>query len=295
MGVVHHPGRRLRDTAHILALATCPYRSGMDAFNPLDAARCLWHHWQAGTALDHLPMPLQPTTRAQGHAVQACLPEASGRAVLGWKIAATSQAGQAHINVGGPLPGRLLSGQVLAAGTPVPASGNRMRVAEPEMAFRFGQALAPRASAYRMDEVMAAVDSLHPSIEIPNSRFADFTAAGEAQLIADNACAHHFILGPASTTDWRALDLSQHPVHATVTRPDGRTWQRSGSGAAVLGDPRLALTWLVNALSELGVSLQPGQFVTTGTCMAPLAIEPGDQVLADFGDLGQLSMHFGAA
>ena len=34
-----------------------------------------------------------------------------------------------------------------------------------------------------------------PAIEIPDSRFADFVSAGAAQLIADNACAHLFVLG----------------------------------------------------------------------------------------------------
>ncbi len=265
----------------------------MATFNPLESARLLWQHWQDGTPLDTLPEALRPANAAQGHAVQALLPQVSGRPVLGWKIAATSQAGQAHIQVGGPLAGRLLGGQVLALGSVVPSAGNRMRVAEPEMAFRFGRALPPRNTPYGTDEVMAAVDTLHPSIEIPNSRFADFTAAGEAQLIADNACAHHFILGPASPADWRRIDLGQHPVHGRVTHPDGGHWTRSGSGAAVMGDPRLALTWLANALRALGVGLQPGQFVTTGTCMPPLAIAPGDQVLADFGPLGQLGMAFG--
>ena len=52
-----------------------------------------------------------------------------------------------------------------------------------------------------MAEVLDAVDTLHPAIEIPDSRFADYVKAGEAQLIADNACAHLFVLGaPALRT-----------------------------------------------------------------------------------------------
>ena len=41
-----------------------------------------------------------------------------------------------------------------------------------------------------MDEVLAAVATLHPAIEVPDSRFDDFTIVGAPQLIADNACAH---------------------------------------------------------------------------------------------------------
>ena len=168
-----------------------------------------------------------------------------------------------------------------------------MRVAETEMAFVLGRDLPSRGSGYTVDEVMQAVASLHPAIEIPNSRFAEFTKAGEAQLLADNACSHQFMLGASAPEDWRALDLATHPVSARVTHRDGEHWKRQGSGAAVLGDPRIALTWLVNELSGLGIGLQAGQFVTTGTCMVPLELREGDTVQADFGVLGRIGMRFG--
>jgi 2-keto-4-pentenoate hydratase len=256
------------------------------------AARLLWTHWQAGTKIDALPDTLRPADAAQGHAVQALLPSVDARQVVGWKIAATSSVGQAHIGVSGPLAGRLLSGQVDADGATQSLRGNGMRVAEPEFAFRFGAALPPRPAAYTVDEVLAAVETLHPAIEVPDSRFADFVHAGEAQLLADNACAHRFVLGPATTADWRALDLRTHRVQGRVRAGDLRRYERDGDGSAVLGDPRVALTWLANELSRLGVGLAAGQFVTTGTCMVPLEIQPGDQVVADFGALGQVSARF---
>ena len=259
----------------------------------LQAAQLLWQHWQASSTLDNLPENLRPATRAAGYAIQAALPQASGRNVRGWKIAATSAAGQSHINVGGPLAGRILSGQLLEPDATVPPQGNRMKVAEAEMAFVFARDLPARSKAYAMDEVMQAVASLHPAIEIPNSRFAEFTSAGEAQLLADNACAHQFILGTPAPDGWQALDLASHPVSARVTHRDGRHWDRQGSGAAVLGDPRAALTWLVNELSGLGIDLLAGQFVTTGTCMVPLELCEGDTVQADFGLLGRIRMRFG--
>ncbi|MFM7024838.1 MAG: 2-keto-4-pentenoate hydratase [Limnohabitans sp.] len=260
----------------------------------LQAARELWHHWQTGSSLEHLPETCRPHTRAEGYAAQACLPQVSGRSVRGWKIAATSAAGQNHINVSGPLAGRILSGQMLEPGARVPPQGNRMKVAETEMAFVWARDLPARAHPYAPDEVMAAVASLHPSIEIPNSRFAQFTQAGEAQLLADNACAHQFILGLQAPQGWQQLDLATHPVSARVTHADGRHWERQGSGEAVLGDPRIALTWLVNELSAQGIGQQAGQFVTTGTCMVPLELTEGDTVLADFGVLGRIGMQFGA-
>ena len=112
---------------------------------------------------------------------------------------------------------------------------------------------------------------------------------GAAQLIADNACAHYFVLGAATTADWRRMDLVEHPVIGAV--PDRET--RTGKGGNVLGDPRFALTWLANELSGIGVTLRAGEVVTTGTCIVPLPIAPGDRIHADFGALGAVGTRMG--
>ena len=258
------------------------------------AAELLWRHRCAGTVLHELPPALRPSSHAQGHAIQAQLPQVAGQRVAGWKIAATSLAGQAHIKVSGPLAGRILSGGVVKAGAAVSLTGNRMRVVEPEYGFRMGRSLAPRATPYTVDEVLAAVASLHPIFEVPDSRFAEFTRAGEPQLIADAACCGPFVFGPAApalhATNWRELDLSSHRVRATVSGHAGVRFTREGEGRAALGDPRVALAWLVNELAALGITLEAGQLVSTGTCMVPLEVQSGDTVQADFGTLGAMSL-----
>ena len=269
-----------------------------DTLHPLhahpaeEAARVIWSHWQSGQVLNALPEACCPLTTEQGYAAQAQLPAVSGRTVVGWKIAATSANGQAHIHVGGPLAGRLLSGQVFDSGATVPSQDNRMRVAEPEFAFAMGQDLPPQSEPYTQQQVMATVAALHPAIEVPDSRLEPFTAAGEAQLLADNACARHFVLGPAAPDLWRTVDLSTYPVHARVDQGERSRYTREGNGGNVLGDPRTALTWLANQLSRLGITLQKGQVVTTGTCMVPLELEPGDTATADYGPLGRVRMTF---
>jgi 2-keto-4-pentenoate hydratase len=252
----------------------------------------VWAQWQSEQVFPSFPENCRPLTPMQGYQTQAHLPAVSGRQVIGWKIAATSRNGQAHINVSGPLAGRLLSGQVFESGATVPSAGNRMRVAEPEFAFTMGQDLLPQTTPFSLPEVMAAVATLHPAIEIPDSRLAPFTEAGEAQLLADNACARHFVLGPPAPESWRQLDLSTHAVEAQVHQGANVRYSRTGSGAWVLGDPRIALTWLANQLSSLGITLEKGHVVTTGTCMVPLELVPADTAKADFGELGQVSMHF---
>ena len=250
------------------------------------AAALLFELWRDGRQVDVLPEPLRPQSRGDGYAIQAHLKDLSERPLFGWKIAATSEGGQRHIGVDGPLAGRLFSERVLQPGETPTLSGNHMDVAEPEFAFRIGKTLSARAQPYDQDEVLQMVDALHLAIELPSSRFNDFATVGAAQLIADNACAHQFLLGPAVGDFWRDRDLSKHDVTVSVS---GKR-QENGSGGAVLSDPRKALTWLANELSSLGIDLEAGQIVTTGTATVPLLIEPGDTVIADYGDFGDVSL-----
>jgi 2-keto-4-pentenoate hydratase len=260
----------------------------MDGSSTRASSELLLRNWREGTVIDALPAPLRPADRAEGYAIQALLEHAGIGDLRGWKIAATSTAGQRHIGVDGPLAGRLLASMVHRDGATIALGANRMRVAEPEFAFRMGHDLPPRAQPWSVDEVMARVAALHLAIEVPDSRFADFASAGAAQLVADNACADQFVLGPEAPPAWRDLDLAAHVVIGRV----GDRAPREGRGANVLGDPRIALAWLANELSRHGMVLAAGQFVTTGTCMQPLEIGPGDDVLADFGSLGRVSLRF---
>ena len=257
----------------------------MLAPDQIAAAKTLHDHWQGGSKLSAFAGAQRPSNRNEGYAVQAAMEQYASGPVFGWKIAATSEAGQKHINVPGPLAGRIYAEPAIPDGGAAPMAGNAMRVGEPEFAFRMGRSLSPRSAPYTVAEVLDAVGSLHPAIELPDSRFADFVGAGEAQLIADNACAHLFVLGSPTTADWRAVDLVEEKPVITL-----RGQRYTGHGRNVLGDPRVALAWLANELRQLGITLKAGEVVTTGTCHPPLPIEAGDHMEADFGTFGRVSV-----
>jgi len=248
------------------------------------AAKILWTNWSASTRIPALPETCRPANRAEGYAIQAAVARRSGQRTVGWKIAATSAAGQKHIAVDGPLAGRLLASRVQFGPGRFVLGDNLMRAGEAEFAFRMAADLPPRASAYTVDEVMAAVGSAHPSIEIPDSRYQDFTIVGAPQLIADTACACWLAIGPAFGEAWRSLDLAAHPVNMFI---DGEK-MASGTGKAVLGGPTLALAWIANELAAHGDGLKAGDYVTTGTCIVPVTVAAGMTLTADYGALGSL-------
>jgi 2-keto-4-pentenoate hydratase len=251
------------------------------------AADVLWAAWRDGRLLDALPEDCRPQSLEEGYAIQESIAARHGGDVIGWKIAATSGAGQRHIGVTEPLGGRLFAKFRHGDGARLPAGGLHMRVAEAEFAFRMAKDLPPRGGPYATEEVMVAVATLHLAIEVPDSRYRDFARVGAPQLVADDSCACFFVLGDEAV-GWRSVDLAAHPV---VGHKNGVVAER-GSGANVLGDPRVALAWLANDRAARGDGLKAGQIITTGTCVKPMPIAPGDQIVADFGALGRVRVEF---
>lgn len=258
----------------------------MDIDARRQASDLLYGHWMAGSRIDALPSAIRPGIRAEGYAIQALLEKRSSSPIAGWKIAATSAAGQAHIAVDGPLAGRILAERLIEPGGRCTLGNSLMRCAELEFAFRMARTLAPRTTPYEIDEVLGAVASLHLAIELPDSRYEVFEKAGAPQLIADNACANWFVIGPPVSSAWREIDLAAHEVTGRISSGA----PQPGKGSNVLGDPRLALTWLVNELSAHGIALREGEVVSTGTCVPPMTIAPGDHVHGDFGTLGTIEV-----
>jgi 2-keto-4-pentenoate hydratase len=252
-----------------------------------EAAVILWETWRQSGRIGQLPARCRPRDRAEGYAIQREVARLSGQAVAGWKIAATSVAGQRHIGVDGPLAGRLLSKRLVAPGSTIDLAGNAMRVAEAEFAFRMAASLPKRPVAYTVVDVAAATASLHLAIEVPDSRYDDFSVVGAPQLIADTACASWAAIGPAVGVDWRVRDLDAYDV---VAFRNGHSVGRGGG--ANVGGPLHALTWLANEVATHDAGLQPGDVVITGTCLPPVPIGPGDGVRMEFGDLGTIGVQF---
>lgn len=253
--------------------------------NPVASARLLRDAQNAGAVIDSLAGELLPATVDQGYAIQAALADLIAEPVAGWKIAATAQAGRDHINVDRPLAGRLFASMVGQNGSSISLNANRMRVAEAEIVLKLGSDLLPGSTPVTESEAAAAIASVHPGLEFPDSRFADFTQVGAACLIADNACASRFVLGPAAPAVGDPAALAGLATTLWINDQAVTT----GHGSDALGGPLKALVWLANTLGELGIALRAGQFITTGVTGKPSPVAPGDQIRVDLDEFGVVS------
>src|SRR4051794_28408489 len=68
---------------------------------------------------------------------------------------------------------------------------------EAEIVYRFARDLPPRATPYARDEVLAAVGSMHPAVEIVDTRFSAFGSVDALSQRADQQNHGALSVGPA--------------------------------------------------------------------------------------------------
>ena len=256
--------------------------------NEFKLANIIWNHWQNGTLIDDITAidDIAPKDRTDGYKVQKYLNEFSSKDIFGWKIAASNKAGQEHIGARSPLAGVLLEEKKNNYNESIKLLPNQMLVAEVEFIFKMKHDLDFNKSNYSDQDTLSIIESLYAGIELPDSRFLNYTEVGEANLIADNACANQFILGPRLSDDWKNKNLKDQKVSISVNDEISE----HGLGENVFGSPILALKWLLNELLEFKIPLKKDHFVSTGTVTKPIPIKKGDIVKADYSDLGNFQI-----
>ena len=230
---------------------------------------------------------LPPGDVGTAYAVQAAWVAgqvAAGDRVVGRKIGLTNPAVQAQLGVDQPDFGTLLSTMDCLPGEPIGTGRLLQPKIEAEVAFVLARDLdAPDIGP---DDVLAATASVVAALEIVDSRIADWDIS-IVDTVADNASSGLFTLGPERRPP-DGLDLAACPM---------RLWRdgaevSTGSGAACLGHPAVAVAWLAATARSYGQPLRAGEIVLSGALGPMVAVKAGDRFTAEIGGLGQVTAVF---
>jgi 2-keto-4-pentenoate hydratase len=255
--------------------------------DPADAAEALIQARTSYTILDDFPGGEYPANVAEATAVLDEIENQFMLPVGGRKAAFTADAALKMMNVDGPACGPLFSPYIIPSPANLNLPAASWRGLECEISFKMAANLPARDAAYSVEEAAAAVGSMHPALEVVDSRIANGVDHGGVAIIADHCGNAAFVYGGA-VEKWRDLDLASLKVDLNV---NGET-VITGSGDAVMGNPLNSLAWIANSLSERGKSLKAGEWVTTGSMMGIYKAPPGSSIVADFGALGIVELVF---
>ncbi len=254
-------------------------RSGDHADRARRAARVLLKARQSGVRLHALPDDVRPTTSAEAYAIQDVVIQEIG-AIGGWKVGAKSPSAEPTC---APLPAALIlrSPQLFAAKT------FALNGVEAELAFTVARDLPRRSAPYHEAEMPAAMASMHPAIEVVDSRFLDLANTDALSLLADFQSNGALVLG-AGVALPHSFAFDEQMVR--LDSDGGRVIEAKGSNAA--GNLARLLAWLANHAAARSRGLRRGDVVTTGSWTGLRFCSTGTRVHADFPSIGGVDIGF---
>ena len=217
----------------------------------------------------------------------------NGRTVKGHKIGLTSKAMQRAVNIAEPDYGTLLDDMFYRDGAVIPTERFLQLKIEAELAFVLAKPLSgPDCTLF---DVLDATAYVTPALEILDARIQRIDPETKRtrnvfDTISDNAANAALVLGGRPFKP-AVIDADMRRIGAIVSR-NGEV-EETGLAAGVLNHPGYGVAWLANRLHRFGVTLQPGQVILAGSFIRPIEVGKGDTIVADYGEFGTVSCHFG--
>lgn len=235
-----------------------------------------------------LPDGLVPHSNADGYAAAVDVANRLGWEPLGWKIAGTTQAVREKLRIDEPIYGRTF--RPFAQRSPCTLQHRDLLdpLVECEFFVTLAQDLPARNEPWSLDDVRAAIGTVHAGIEVAECRFPTRALPPLPAILADGAASGRYVFGH-EIPNWRE-GLSDMPVTLDI---DGQA-RRHGTGRDVMGDPITPLHWLAETLRGRGISLLSGETISTGSCTGMFPVQSGSQVVAHFGDQARVEIEFAA-
>jgi 2-keto-4-pentenoate hydratase len=255
--------------------------SGLEHDRMYRAAELLLRARRETRPMPDLPEDLRPRTLNEAYALQDMVAMAFSP-IGGWKVGAPSAEAT-------PLYSAMpLWGGYIPSGHRVSRDLWRLCGVEAEIAFLMGKDLPPRSEAYTRDEVVDAIASAHPAIELLESAFNDPDKADRFSVIGDLQSNGGFAYGPAFA-GWRSADFADESVTVYV---EGQV-RFEGTASNSAGTDLLRLVvWLANEGAARTGGLRKGDWITTGSWSGKTYATSGSKVRVSFSRFGELTITF---
>lgn len=247
------------------------------AFDATIGARLLYEATKTKKHIKALPAAALPNTEEEAALVQDAVASLTGP-VVAWKVGAANPQAR-------PFRAPIHAETLFINPGRIPAEMFSYIGVEAEIVYKFSKSLTLDKGALRLDEVLAAVESVHPAIEIVDTRFSSLDSQPPLAHRADQANHGALIIGDP-IADWRSMAPQQQRV---ILELNGGVVSDKIDGNTA-GNPENLLLWLANeGAASLG-GIKAGQYVTTGSCAGTIMAKAPVRIKATLFGRGALDM-----
>jgi 2-keto-4-pentenoate hydratase len=208
---------------------------------------------------------------------------AAGDKSLGWKVGFGAPAMLKQLDITGPLVGFLTHNARVQSGGSVSLQGWAKPVAEPEIAVHIGRDVAGGGDR---EAAAAAIAGISPAIELVDVH----TPPMNPELVlAENIYQRHVVLGG---TEPARAGASSDGLTCRIMR-HGRESARTTDPQANTGQWIDIVRHVADVLAAFGETLRAGEIIITGSVVAPLTLEAGEDGIAfEVDPIGGVAVRF---
>lgn len=231
-----------------------------------------------------------PADLGDGYAVQDAAIALMGQRIGGWKVG----------KVNPPLDGAVrLAGPIFVDRIVAPGDGHAPQMAifsdgfgaaEAEFLLRIGTAPPAGKTEYTRDEAKALIDAVHVGIEVASSPFPGINSHGAPVTVSDFGNNNGLVIG-APIPGWRDDRFESWSVELRINGEVAGTGQAVDMLDGAIGAAR----FLFEAMAARGITLEAGQWISSGAVTGVHPVEVGDAIEARFDDTMSVACTIAAA
>lgn len=218
------------------------------------------------------------------YAIQDRAIAAWGKPVVGWKVGRILPPLSERFGTD-RLAGPIFLSQDGSAGPDgqgpqMPVFDEGFAAGEAEFLLRVARTPPEGKSSFTLDEASDLIDAVHVGIEVASSPLGAINRIGPIAVISDFGNNNGLVVGPA-IPDWRSSGFEEWDVTTRIDGIEVGTGRASSFPDGAIGAAR----FLFELMAQRGITLLPGQWISSGAVTGVHDAHQGQLVEAVFTDL----------
>lgn len=221
-----------------------------------------------------------PATLDQAYEIQDRAIASWGQKVVGWKVGRVMPPYSERFATD-RLAGPIFSARETAAAEPaqMPVFARGFAAGEAEFLLRIAATPPAGKTSFTLDEAADLIEAVHVGIEIASSPLPTINVLGPVAVVSDFGNNNGLLIGPR-IDDWRTSGFEDWTVTLQI---DGAEVGR-GTAAAFPDGALGSARFLFELMARRGITLEPGQWISSGAVGGVHDAKVGQTVEARFGD-----------